>query len=325
MIRSVDLYCETHKLPLKLNNSQENLVCSSGCSFPVIGNIPRFVPVNNYAASFGLQWNTYRTTQLDSYTGIPISENRLKRLLGGSLEILKGKSILEAGCGAGRFTEIILKSGGQVFAADISTAVEANYENCGGNQDYFVCQADILHLPVKEGQFDIVICIGVIQHTPNPEQTMAALCSYVKPGGMLVIDHYSQDYPITLFRRILRSLLIRMPKKVSLKTCQVVTGLLWPFHKLLWKFRENRLVRKIRPVFIRVSPVVDYHDSYPELGPEILRTWAVLDTHDTVTDFYKHLRNAEEIKKHLQNCGMIKIETEYAGNGVEVRASKPSD
>jgi len=69
--------------------------------------------------------------------------------------------------------------------------------------------------------------------------------------------------------------------------------------------------------------VVDYSDSYSQLSDEILFEWAVLDTHDTLTDHYKHLRSAEEIRAHLAKCGMVQIEIEYAGNGVEARARRP--
>ena len=131
----------------------------------------------------------------------------MTRLLGGDLGILEGKKVLEAGCGAGRFSEVILESGADLYAVDLSEAVEANYENCKQYPKYHVCQADILNLPFPPGQFDIVICIGVVQHTPDPEKTMSSLCSQVLPGGMLVLDHYSYDYPVTFSRRILRAIL----------------------------------------------------------------------------------------------------------------------
>jgi 2-polyprenyl-3-methyl-5-hydroxy-6-metoxy-1,4-benzoquinol methylase len=306
-----------------MDEFDKKYLCPSGCSFPIINNIPRFAPLDNYALSFGMQWNEYRTTQLDSFTGLTISRDRLTRLLGGNLDIVKDKKVLEAGCGAGRFTEILLASGAHVFAVDISTAVEANYKNCNNYSDYFVCQADILKLPVKPERFDIVVCIGVLQATPNPEEAMAALCAQVAPGGMLVIDHYSRAYPITLSRRMLRTFLLRMPKAFSLKFCKFLTSMLWPLHNILWKYGKYHAVRALRYIFLHLSPVVDYHDAYPQLGPKLLKIWGTLDMHDTVTDYYKHLRNAEEIKNHLQRCGMTSIETRDAGNGVEARARKP--
>jgi hypothetical protein len=101
-----------------------------------------------------------------------------------------------------------------------------------------------------------------------------------------------------------------------------MAGLLWPVHRLLWRLRGLRGIQRIRGYFLRFSPLVDYHDAYPQLVPGLLREWAILDTHDTLTDVYKHLRSKEEIEKHLKQCGMIDIEVNYGGNGVEARALK---
>jgi len=294
-----------------------------GEHYPVINRIPRFVPLENYASSFGLQWNAYRRTQLDSYTGLPISKSRLTRLAGGSLDIFKEKNVLEAGCGAGRFTEIMLQEGANVFAVDISTAVEANYLNCNAYPNYFVCQADILELPLLPEQFDVVVCVGVIQHTPDPERSIRVLCSHVKPGGLLILDHYTYGYSTTPIRRFLRSFLQNRTKEYTMNFIQTLCRVLWPSHKILYRTKDNRVMRKIRPLLLYWSPVVDYQDAYPELDDNLLFEWATLDTHDTLTDCYKHLRSAEQIHEHLEASGMVEIVTLYAGNGVEARARKP--
>ena len=44
--------------------------------YPIINSIPRFVVLDNYANNFGFQWNHFKKTQLDSYSGHPISSNR---------------------------------------------------------------------------------------------------------------------------------------------------------------------------------------------------------------------------------------------------------
>lgn len=82
-------------------------------------------------------------------------------------------------------------------------------------------------------------------------------------------------------------------------------------------------IQPIRNFFVRLSAVDDYYDAYPQLGPQLLKIWSEFDTRGALTDYYKHLRSAEEIKKQLQECGMVDIETTYAGNGVEARARKP--
>lgn len=318
-----ELQCEAHDQPLTTSNgakieNSDTLICSQGCRFPIVGGIPRFVSAENYATAFGLQWNAFRKTQLDSYTDTTISQDRLTRCLGGSLDIVKGKSVLEAGCGAGRFTEVLLGAGARVFACDLSEAVEANYENCKRWPDYFVCQADIGQLPTMPQAFDIVLCLGVIQHTRDPEATITTLAGHVKPGGMLVIDHYSRTYPYTLPRRLLRPLLIRLPPLLSKKVALGLARSLLPVHKIFWSRRRG--IGRLRAYLGRVSPLVDYYGAYPELDNKLLGEWAILDTHDMLTDHYKHFRSVEEIKKCLTSCGLVEIEVREGGNGIEARA-----
>jgi 2-polyprenyl-3-methyl-5-hydroxy-6-metoxy-1,4-benzoquinol methylase len=326
MYLPTDLACPQHHSPLsqiEIGRQGEAplLRCPLGCSFPVVNNIPRFVDSANYASGFGLQWNAFRKTQLDSYTGTTISKDRLTRCLGGSLEILNGKSVLEVGCGAGRFTELMLAAGARVFACDLSRAVEANYENCHAMPGYFVCQADARAIPVAPHSFDFVVCLGVIQHTPNPEETMAALATYVRPGGTLIIDHYAPNYIANFLQRNLRRLFIRLPPRIAKTTALGLARALLPLHRLTWQPRRG--VWRLRAPLLRYSPLIDYRDAYSELGDKLLSDWSMLDTHDTLTDYYKHLRTADQIEACLESCGLVDVEVSYGGNGVEARARMP--
>jgi 2-polyprenyl-3-methyl-5-hydroxy-6-metoxy-1,4-benzoquinol methylase len=320
-----ELRCTAHSSSLVADREEIKdslaLICRDGCCIPIINGIPRFVTSDNYASSFGLQWNTFHKTQLDSYTGTAISRDRLTRCLGGSLEIVKGKSVLEIGCGAGRFTELLLSADARVFACDLSEAVEANYANCERWPDYFVCQASILQLPVLRASFDIVVCLGVIQHTPDPERTISILSEYLKPNGLLVMDHYTYGFSQNLTQKILRQLLIRISPALSKRIIFSLAKVLLPVHKMLWIKRRG--LGRIRNYLRKISPLVDYFDSYPQLEKELLSQWAILYTHDTLTDYYKHLRSVEEIKDCLASCGLIEVEVSYGGNGVEARAKRP--
>src|SRR5262245_5898838 len=98
------------------------LRCQHEHSIPVEGGIPRFAN-SAYAKHFGLQWTRYSRSQLDSYTGLPITEERLRRCLGERLwKTLSTAEILECGCGAGRFTEVLLDRGASVTSVDLSNA-----------------------------------------------------------------------------------------------------------------------------------------------------------------------------------------------------------
>src|SRR5918999_1054183 len=132
-------YCPVHQH--ELTESAHTLSCNDGCCYPIVDGIPRFVSSDNYSAAFGSQWKKYRLTQLDSHTGVPISTDRLKRCIGNDLWTnLNGKRILEAGCGAGRFTELLLERNAIVTSIDLSEAVDANQENCPQSDRHAIAQ-----------------------------------------------------------------------------------------------------------------------------------------------------------------------------------------
>jgi hypothetical protein len=72
-------------------------------------------------------------------------------------------------------------------------------------------------------------------------------------------------------------------------------AVLWPVHRLFWATRKLPYGAVLRQKLLKVSPVLDYHDSYIQLGPKVLYAWAALDTHDALTDRYKFKRTVEEI------------------------------
>jgi len=330
-----ELRCLPHVSPLAADpgprvEDSAHLTCAHGCRVPVQGGVPRFTASESYAAGFGLQWAAHARTQLDSVSGTHISRDRLARCLGG-LDAVAGRSVLEVGCGAGRFTEVLLDAGARVLACDLSRAVEANHANCRGRAGYFVCQADLMRLPIAPASFDVVVALGMLQHTPDPEAAIRSLAAALRPGGLLVMDHYARPpgagwaWRVAAAlqpRGLLRQVMLRLPPRVAQGAVAGLTRALLPVHRRLW--RRGPAVDRLRAVLRRVSPVVDHYDRLPELSPEQLADWAALDTHDALTDRYKHLRGADELRKALASAGLVGLDVEHAGNGVEARARKPS-
>lgn len=319
------LECPEHRGTLVASADDGGLLCGSGCSYPVVAGIPRFIDRSNYANDFGTQWLKFRTTQLDSATGISISADRLERCLGAPLPELEGKVVLEAGCGAGRFTELLVRSGATVHAADLSRAVEANSrtaQEAGGNsQNYQVCQADLTRLPFAIGRYDVVLCLGVLQHTPDPEESIVSLARHVAPGGVLVVDHYSDRYHLPLARRLTRWIALRLTPRLRTPTVLVMSRAIVSVHRLAW--RRGKIAGHARQLLVRHSPVVDYYDSYGDRLPlPLLKEWSVLDTHDAVTDVYKHRRSLASLQATVEGLGFTVTVAREAGNGVELKAVK---
>ena len=135
--------------------------------YPITNGIPRFVEAENYGLSFGYQWNLFRKEQIDSYNGTTLSADRFWSETGWTREELKDKWVLDAGCGAGRFLDVLTGSGANVVGIDISSAIDAAKENVTGRGGVHFVQASIYDLPFRDGTFDFVYSIGVIEHTPT--------------------------------------------------------------------------------------------------------------------------------------------------------------
>lgn len=187
---------------------EASLICSGGQhQFQVSQFIPRFVSTDDITNSFGFEWNKHPRTQFDSRNSMRLSEERFFRQTNWPRD-LSGQKILEVGSGAGRFTEIALQTGAQIFSVDASRAVDANWSNNGLHANLILCQASLYELPFPQDYFDKVFCFGVLQHTPNVSLAFTAIAKYVRPGGELVVDAYNKDYwrnyhtPIYLLRPI---------------------------------------------------------------------------------------------------------------------------
>jgi SAM-dependent methyltransferase len=306
--------CPDHGNPLV--DEGDALVCAAGHRYPANNGIPRFVSGATYSDAFGLQWRRFRKTQLDSHTGTTISRDRARRCLGDLWSGLSGLDVLECGCGAGRFTEILLERGARVTSIDLSDAVETNAENFPIGPMHRVAQCDILLPPFQPRQFDVVFCLGVVQHTPDPETTIAALAACAAPGGWVVFDHYSRRAQwwlstAPLFRLWLR----RLPPEQGLAMTERIVDLALPLH-----CRTRGVAASI---LRRISPVQAYYGKLP-LDDAAQREWALLDTHDVLTDWYKHFRTSDQIEQTLVALGLREIDIRRAGNGIEARARVPA-
>lgn len=296
---------------------------ADGTKYPIINGIPRFVSDDNYASSFGEQWLRFPKTQLDSHTGIPLSANRLERCLRQDLGSLNGLVVLEAGSGAGRFTEILLSHGATVDSFDYSDAVMANASNNGTHPNLCLAQADIRKIPFPKARYDLVICLGVIQHTPNPEESITSLWSHVRPGGRLVFDHYRKKVrnylppPLGVAGLFYRWFFLRLPLKERFNAVKRVVDYWFP---LVWQYRDSRLIQF---VLSRLNPIVNYYPHFGLRDREMYYEWTLLDTHDATTDVFKHRRTSTQIRKYLVALGAKNIEVTYGGNGVEASCQKP--
>ncbi|MDC0244877.1 class I SAM-dependent methyltransferase [Pseudomonadota bacterium] len=263
-----------------------------------------------------MQWNTFKLTQFDSYTNSPVTEKRLEQAFGQPLSSLSGKRVLEAGSGAGRFTEILLKYGAHVYSFDFSNAVEANYENNMPNEKLTLFQADIENIPFQNNFFDAALCLGVLQHTPSTRSSLQELSRVLKPEGELVCDHYKYHRGMFTSCYLIWWFIIKQfDSERQLQITDWLTGFFFPIH---WKFRDNWFAQIL---LRRISPINFYYPQY-DLSKTIHYEWSLLDTHDRNTDHYKRHVTQQGFEKILQSLGYAKYSVFVGGTGYVCRAVK---
>ena len=129
------------------------------------------------------------------------------KITGFSKKDLKGKLVLDFGCGSGRFIDIVREMGGIAVGIDMSAAVEPARENFKNDTNVLIVQGDILHPPFRKSIFEVGYTIGVLHHTPNPGKGLKNLSYTIKKGGLIACSVYGKGgfyaYPSTyLYRKI---------------------------------------------------------------------------------------------------------------------------
>jgi 2-polyprenyl-3-methyl-5-hydroxy-6-metoxy-1,4-benzoquinol methylase len=283
-------------------------------TYAVRNSVPRFVPDDQYAESFGFKLNKFRKTQHESYTGRPLTANRLFQVTQWPKD-MRGMRVLEAGSGAGRFTEVLLGTGATLFTFDLSSAVDANMASNGKATNLNLFQASIYDIPLPEEHFDKVMCLGVLQHTPDPERSFASLARYVKPGGELAVDVYSRRWrSLISWKYLLRPITRRIPQQTLFRWVESAVNILLP---------TSILLRRIGGKFgARLFPIVEY--SNLGLPYELNRQWAVLDTFDMYSPAHDHPRSISQVRRWFAAAGFIDVVVEYGPNGVIGRGRRPA-
>jgi len=285
-------------------------------TYEIVRHIPRFVPAENYASNFGLEWNKHARTQYDSYTGVNISETRFFEETKWPRR-LDGQLVLEVGSGSGRFTEQAASTGAMVISVDYSSAVDANYASNGDRENVLIVQADLRRMPFRENFFDKLFCFGVLQHTPSPEESFMALPPYIKNGGSLVVDVYRRrgairqalmtKYWVRLFTR-------RIPAERLYAWCEAYIRSMWPVARLLRRLPCGRgLAWRLL--------IADYY-GICDLPEELLTEWATLDTFDMLSPVYDNPQTVDTVREWFRKADMSDIDVHCGYNGVEGRGTK---
>lgn len=109
---------------------------------------------------------------------------------------LKGLHALDIGCGAGLLAEALAAAGAEVTAIDLAEeavgAARQHAEQQGLAIDYRVCAGETL-AEEAPGSFDLVCCLEMLEHVPDPEAIVTACAQLVRPGGDVVFSTINRN------------------------------------------------------------------------------------------------------------------------------------
>jgi SAM-dependent methyltransferase len=263
-----------------------NALVSTTSAYPIVNNIPRFVATDHYVKSFSFEWNTHSTTQLDFVRGDDSSERQFRQKTGFTPGELKGKLVLDAGVGAGRYADVVSRWGADVVGVDLSYAVEAAERNFAERPNVLIAQADIGQLPFRHESFDVIFSIGVLHHTPDTRHYFLRLVPLLRPGGTIAIWVYppEEDY---LIRKAWYRFVNKIPQRMFYEWCR------W---YVPWGQRHmpNPWVGAIRRAF---------PPSAQSLGLEN----DILDTFDAYSPKYHGIHSVEEVREWFQEAALVDI------------------
>jgi SAM-dependent methyltransferase len=213
------------------------------CGFeaPVVNNIVRFVtlPGDRVArrtqASFGYEWTHFNDWR-------PSGEANFNDYFDGiDFESLRGRTVLDAGCGMGRHARQLAPHAGRLIALDFSRAIDQAARNTVDLPNVDCVQADLLALPFADESFDFIYSLGVLHHIEQTEAAIRNLVRKLRAGGRLRIYLYWKRHgwsgwllrAVTLARQITT----RMPFPALRACCRVLSlglfgGVVLPYRAL---------------------------------------------------------------------------------------------
>ncbi len=276
-----------------------NLVSeATGKAYPIVRGIPRFVPSKVYADNFGKQWNMFREVQVDSETRAGHSRSRFDDEVGWTADDVKGKWVLDAGCGAGRFAEVAAERGGDFVGLDLSSAVEATKKTLERFPNVDVVQASMLDMPFRPSSFDFAYSIGVLQHTPDPQGACTSVARVTKEnGGRFAMTAYARrPWSKLNTKYLIRPFTKRLPDELLLAAIKLAMPVAFPVTDALYRL----------PVIGQIARFTIPVACYPE-RTEYTRDQryaeSVLDTFDMLAPTYDSPMTWQEIERALRKAG----------------------
>lgn len=212
-------------------------------------------------------------------------------------------SVLEVGCGSGRFMKYIGSRAGSITGIDPSEAIFAADKLIGNDPRVRLAIASASRLPFEDESFDFVYSIGVLHHIPDTAKAMKDCVSKLKPGGhFMVYLYYDFDNRNVFYKlifqvaRVLRFFVSKLPKLLKKFASDVLAILLYMPFVMVCRFLKligvPERTRKMIPLqfYENMSFYVIRNDSLDRFGTPLEQRFS-----------------KEQIKSMMEDCKLSEI------------------
>ncbi len=230
------------------------LTCKCGKVYPIVREVPRLLPaafdehpeftqryysyIKKYGihadsgekkhfnimfkrtqGTFGRQWKTWgKSERIYGFTDDEAREWFLTDLTARDIDAayFQGKTVLEVGCGHGRFVRILNDLCGEYVALDLGPSVDLAREITKDYPNVHIVQANAMTPPFKEESFDYVWSHGVLHHTPSTRTAFNVISVLPKKhtGRIYIWVYHKGGFIWEYGNRFVRSITSRMPEKL---------------------------------------------------------------------------------------------------------------
>ncbi|MEB3754519.1 bifunctional 2-polyprenyl-6-hydroxyphenol methylase/3-demethylubiquinol 3-O-methyltransferase UbiG [Acinetobacter sp. MD2(2019)] len=175
----------------------------------------------------------------------PLRLNWIDEHVGG----LSGKKVLDVGCGGGILAESMARRGADVLGIDMGEAPLAVATLHA--QQHQVANIQYQQIPVEQlaeqhaGQYDVVTCMEMLEHVPDPASIIQACQRLVKPNGHVFFSTINRNPKAYLFAIVGAEYLLRMLPKGT-----------HDYHKFI---RPSELAHDIRTAGLKLEAMTGLH------------------------------------------------------------------
>ncbi len=254
---------------------------------------PRPLDQSRTRSAYSLQWNRFRIVRPEE------DRATFRNRTGLTEDDLRGATVLDAGCGMGRYLRVAAELGAEhVVGVDLSRAVEAARDLSSEFPQVQVAQADLFRTPFASGTFDQIYSLGVLDHTPDPRRAFLELARLLKPGGRIAIWVYHRERPaLEKIMNLHRAVSKRLPLGVLVAMSRIMAP--------VGGLKRKLMASPIRPVArfgVALNVLTIGVSMHPD--PEV----RVCDTLDWYAPRYLSRHTFEEVADWFSEAGLIEIE-----------------